>query len=116
MRTWHVCVSVCASLIVAALHSTVKPGAEIGITFSSGGFSNYFRQPAYQTAAVTTFLSRHNTAPTKLFNSSGRAFPDVAAAGWNFQYVINGNLGHVGGTSAASPAFAGVPLRHRSNE
>ena len=33
---------------------------------------------------------------------------DVSAVGWNFQYVINGVVGHVGGTSASSPTFAAV--------
>jgi len=88
--------------------SSVKRGAEQGVTFSSGGFSNFFASPSYQSAAVQTYLKKHNVVPKNLFNASGRAFPDVSAAGVNFQYVINGKVGHVGGTSAASPAFAAV--------
>jgi len=87
---------------------TPTPGAEVGIHFSSGGFSNTFGRPSYQSQVVETFLAKHNTAPKNLFNQSGRAFPDVSAVGWNFQYVINGKVGSVGGTSASSPTFAAV--------
>lgn len=47
------------------------------------------------------------TSPS-VFNATGRGFPDVSAVGWEFQYVNNGVVGHVGGTSASSPTFAAV--------
>ncbi|KAJ3875541.1 peptidase S8/S53 domain-containing protein [Lentinula edodes] len=36
-----------------------------------------------------------------------QAFPDVAAQADNFQVIIGGQTGLIGGTSAASPTFAG---------
>lgn len=57
---------------------------------SSGGFSNYFAQPAYQTDAVKTYLGQHDPgypayvvdatasnigAGGGLYNRAGRAFP-----------------------------------------
>eukprot|EP01051_Picozoa_sp_SAG22_P001589 SAG22_NODE_64_length_23238_cov_83.185566_2_plen_276_part_00 len=104
-------VSVGATTFTGA-QSTVQPGAEVGIHFSSGGFSTHFARPRYQDKAVSAFLSTCAAdktcppAPGPLYNNSGRGFPDVAAVGWNLEYVINGKVGHVGGTSASSPVFA----------
>lgn len=75
---------------------------------SSGGFSTYFDRPAWQDAPVENFLDNHNKVPTTWFNSSGRAFPDVSALGAGFQIVYNGKLVSIGGTSAATPTFAGI--------
>jgi tripeptidyl-peptidase I len=41
-------------------------------------------------------------------SSNGRAIPDVAAQGVRFQVFIGGTLHLVSGTSASSPAFAGI--------
>lgn len=82
-------------------------GAEVGITFSSGGFSNHFAAPSFQSAAVERFL-KGCTVPRELFNASGRAFPDVSAVGNGFQIVVNGKVVPVGGTSASSPTFGAV--------
>ncbi|KAJ7058549.1 subtilisin-like protein [Mycena amicta] len=82
--------------------------SEIGAAFSSGGFSNYFKAPAYQKGAVDTYISNLNGAYSGLFNTTGRGFPDVSAEGVNF-VVISGNFtGLVSGTSASSPVFASV--------
>jgi tripeptidyl-peptidase-1 len=61
----------------------------------------------YCRVAVDKFLEGC-TVPEHLYNKSGRGFPDVSAVGWNFEYVVNGVVGHVGGTSASSPTFAAV--------
>ncbi len=57
---------------------------------STGGFSNYFARPKYQTNAVETYLEKHNPgypsyvadatvsnigAGGGLYNRAGRAFP-----------------------------------------
>ena len=88
-------------------------GTEVGIGFSSGGFSNTFAQPSYQKAAVAAFLAQSSVS-RKLFNASGRAFPDVSAVGDEFQIIINGVWSPVGGTSASSPTFAAVLSRINS--
>ena len=82
-------------------------GAEVGVPFSSGGFSDVFPRPSYQEGAVEAFLKQTPVAPA-LFNSSGRGFPDVSAVGVKYQIVINGKVGGASGTSASCPAFAGV--------
>jgi tripeptidyl-peptidase-1 len=80
---------------------------------SSGGFSNIFSQPSWQTDAVTTFLATASAAgslpDTSLFDSSGRGFPDISAQSVNFPVVANGvTLATVAGTSCASPTASGV--------
>jgi hypothetical protein len=46
---------------------------------SSGGFSNYFTQPKYQKDAVAGYLAQGGLPTASYYNTSGRAFPDVAA-------------------------------------
>ena len=81
---------------------------ETAATFSSGGFSNLFARPSYQTAAVTKYLTALGTINAGKFNTSGRAFPDVSAQAENVQIVVDGEIVEVSGTSCASPIFASV--------
>jgi len=82
---------------------------EVGVTFSSGGFSNYFVQPSYQSTAVKQYLSSVSTLPpSSSFNSSGRGFPDISAFSTSFDIVIDGINTLVDGTSCASPTAAGI--------
>ncbi|KAJ7111425.1 family S53 protease-like protein [Mycena epipterygia] len=88
-------------------------GATGGITetaasFSSGGFSNYFPIPGYQSADVTTYLNTLGTTNSGKFNRSGRGFPDVSAQGENFEIAWDAELGTVKGTSCSSPTFAAI--------
>lgn len=79
---------------------------EIGIDFSSGGFSNYFSRPSYQDKAVSLYLSSATLPPQSYWNATGRAFPDLAIIGNKFQVVQGGRVIPVGGTSASTPTFA----------
>lgn len=92
-------------------HITPTPGTEVGIGFSSGGFSNQFTQPNYQQAAVAKFLAGKRLPPSSMYNASGRGFPDVSAIGDEFQCTFNNKTSYVGGTSASSPTFAAVLSR-----
>ncbi|KAI0079096.1 subtilisin-like protein [Panus rudis PR-1116 ss-1] len=93
---------------VTTVGGTIRVNPEVAVSFSGGGFSNYFAQPSYQSTAVSNFLARLGTTNAGLFNKTGRAYPDVAAQGQNFQVVLGGRVISVGGTSASSPTFAGV--------
>jgi len=94
---------------VTTVGGTTGLSPEQAVAFSGGGFSNYFSQPSYQSQAVTTFLGTlGNGTYAGLYNPSGRAYPDVAAHGVNFQVVVGDKIYSVGGTSASSPAFASV--------
>jgi tripeptidyl-peptidase-1 len=110
---------------VTAVGGTYKV-PEVAISFSGGGFSNYFAQPSYQSAAVANYLKTFTSYSTYfnkyvgLFSFSspiqyspgehrtGRAYPDIAAQADNFQVYISGYVNSVAGTSAASPTAAAV--------
>jgi len=81
---------------------------ETGATLSAGGFSNDFDMPSYQSSAVEGYLNSGVTLPPQEYNSSGRAYPDVAAAGMNVQIIHKGKDEAVDGTSCAAPIFAGI--------
>ncbi|RPD61263.1 subtilisin-like protein [Lentinus tigrinus ALCF2SS1-6] len=88
-------------------------GSTQGITetaadFSSGGFSNIFARPSYQDDAVAAYLTKLGNTNAGLFNTQGRAFPDVSAQGVNFVVDVGGQGQGVSGTSASSPTFASV--------
>lgn len=85
-----------------------QTGAEIGVSFSSGGFSNYFARPSFQDDAVNAYLSGPSVPPSSYFNSSGRGFPDVAAIGTGFVVFTKGRSNPVGGTSASTPTFGSM--------
>jgi len=84
---------------------------------SGGGFSTIFPQPSYQSSHVQSYLTTSQMTPgtgvpyfptSSMFTSSGRAIPDVAIAGNNYQVIIGGRAYTVSGTSASAPVFAGI--------
>lgn len=77
-----------------------------GTITTGGGFSTHYDQPDYQASAVATFLSRDSSAASGY--ASGRAYPDVAMAGFNYPTVIGGSTYLVSGTSASAPVVAGM--------
>ncbi|KAF9013555.1 subtilisin-like protein [Hymenopellis radicata] len=93
---------------VTAVGGTVRVNPEVAVDFSGGGFSRYFTTPDYQAQAVANFVSGLGDTYTGLYNTSGRAYPDVAAQGSGFRVVISGTVNSVGGTSASCPTVAGI--------
>ncbi|XP_061845816.1 tripeptidyl-peptidase 1 [Colius striatus] len=84
--------------------------AEVTDYISGGGFSNVFPRPSYQAAAVGRFLrSASKLPPSSYYNSSGRAYPDLAALSDNYWVVTNRiPLPWVSGTSASTPVVGGM--------
>lgn len=78
------------------------------IITTGGGFSNLFAQPSWQSSSVQNFLNTGNLPPQNLFNSTGRAYPDVSALGNAYHVVIGGQDYQVSGTSASSPVFCAM--------
>ncbi|PYH97142.1 subtilisin-like protein [Aspergillus ellipticus CBS 707.79] len=93
---------------VTAVGATSKTAPEQAVSFSSGGFSDYWSRPSYQDAAVSAYLDKLGSRFSGLFNSSGRAFPDVAAQGQNYAVYDKGHLGQFDGTSCSAPTFSAV--------
>jgi tripeptidyl-peptidase-1 len=82
---------------------------EQGESFSSGGFSNYFSVPEYQSNATTAYIATLNGQYEGLYNASGRGIPDVAVYGSRFETENNNvSSGHHSGTSASTPVFASM--------
>ncbi|KAI1272373.1 protease s8 tripeptidyl peptidase [Xylaria sp. FL0933] len=88
---------------------------------SSGGFSNIFPIPAYQSKAVKHFFDTanppypyyyngdwQNATNGGIYNRNGHGIPDVAANGWNYPGWYNGSFGISGGTSMSAPIFASL--------
>ncbi|KDQ10573.1 hypothetical protein BOTBODRAFT_115655 [Botryobasidium botryosum FD-172 SS1] len=82
--------------------------AEVAVSFTGGGFSNYFPRPNYQRKAVEAYLKTIGSEYAGLYNITGRAYPDVAALGTHFRYIYKGKDEDFDGTSAAAPTFASV--------
>ena len=93
---------------MTSVGSTQGINPETAAPFTSGGFSNIFAQPDYQSGAVAAFLSALGNTNAGRFNAQGRAFPDVSTQGVQFLIDVGGQVGGVDGTSASSPTFASV--------
>lgn len=102
----------------------VNTDSEVAVTRfgSGGGFSNIYKIPSYQSAAVNTYLTQH-TPPYKaysgndnqnigarggIYNDAGRGYPDVSAVGDNIVIFNKGLPTLIGGTSASAPVFAAI--------
>lgn len=79
---------------------------EVAASFSSGGFSNIFARPSYQSAAVSAYLTKLGSTNSGKFNTTGRGFPDIAAQGVDVEIVDGGETGTVDGTSCAVSSFS----------
>jgi tripeptidyl-peptidase-1 len=62
--------------------------------YSSGsGFSDYFTRPKYQDKVVPKYIKALGDQYKGLYNTTGRAYPDLAAQGLYFAYFWNGTEG-----------------------
>ena len=52
---------------VTTVGGTTGISPETAVSFSGGGFSNYFAQPSYQSSAVSTFLTALGNTNSGLF-------------------------------------------------
>ncbi|KAI0366839.1 subtilisin-like protein [Pilatotrama ljubarskyi] len=93
---------------ITAVGSTQGISPETAAQFSAGGFSNIFPRPDYQSDAVDGFLKTLGNTNAGLFNTTGRAYPDVSTQGVQFVIEVDGQLQAVDGTSASSPTFASI--------
>ncbi|RPD57829.1 family S53 protease [Lentinus tigrinus ALCF2SS1-7] len=81
---------------------------EVVAPFSSGGFSNIFARPDYQSSAVSSYLAALGSTNSGLYNTTGRGFPDVSAQALNYLIRESGAWELVLGTSASTPTFASI--------
>merc|ERR1712194_179503 len=87
----------------------LQTGTESGWTGSGGGFSAVFGRQSFQDKTVAAYMKSASLPDSALYNMSGRAVPDVSALATNYQVFSGGSAqGTLTGTSAATPAFAGM--------
>lgn len=81
-----------------------------GSITTGGGFSTVFTAPSYQKSAVSNYFNGLTAAqkPATGYVATGRGYPDVAMAGFNYEVVIGGKTYKLSGTSASSPVVAGI--------
>jgi len=111
-----------ASFPASAVYVTAVGGVEggdLGNTdtgetaweFSGGGFSIYFDEPEWQTAAVSSYLSQEGEVamPSEgRYLAGKRGYPDISAQSVDYVIAVNGDWYLVSGTSASCPAIAGM--------
>ncbi|TRY59671.1 hypothetical protein DNTS_027407 [Danionella cerebrum] len=87
-----------------------KLSNEVTDYISGGGFSNIFPMPDYQADAVGGYLNNTQSLPPETyFNTSGRAYPDMAALSDNYWVVSNRvPIPWISGTSASTPVVGGI--------
>ena len=99
------------SPFVTSVGASTGQAPETAASFSSGGFTNYWSQPSYQSAAVSAYVNNYgaSTLPAaNLWNQTGRGFPDVSAQGTNFPVYVSGWAQPVDGTSCSAPTFSAI--------
>ncbi|KAG5994199.1 hypothetical protein E4U54_003161 [Claviceps lovelessii] len=79
-----------------------------GAVFSTGGFSDVFRRPAWQMEAVNGYVKALKGHLHGYYNPRMRATPDVSVVGTMFDIVMNGQDTFVQGTSASTPVMAAM--------
>lgn len=98
-----------ASPWVTAVGGTAPGVHDSAAGLSSGGFSNRWARPSWQTAAVAKYKSSAKLPNASKWNQTGRGFPDISAQAENFVVVSNRiPLPGVAGTSCAAPTASGV--------
>ncbi|KAF8142598.1 family S53 protease-like protein [Mycena galopus ATCC 62051] len=93
---------------VTSVGATQGFAPEKAVNLSSGGFSNFFPTPGYQTSAVSGFLKTLPSDFAGIFNVTGRGYPDVSTQGLNFFSIVDQTVAIQSGTSASSPTFASI--------
>ncbi|KAJ3529606.1 hypothetical protein NM688_g7833 [Phlebia brevispora] len=96
--------------------TTIQAGGlyQVAAGFSGGGFSNVFTSMndfKWQKNAVEGYLQRLNRLHPEyegLFQSKGRAYPDVSAIGTNVAFDYRNQARMADGTSFSAPIFASI--------
>lgn len=75
---------------------------------TGGGFSLFQSQPIYQSNLVQQYVQSEYAPPKQFFDGTKRGYPDIALNGHNYVVVLQREIKPIGGTSASSPALAGM--------
>ncbi|KAJ3493921.1 hypothetical protein NLG97_g4417 [Lecanicillium saksenae] len=78
------------------------------VTSAGGGYSQHFTAPDYNANVTAAYAQSVDPATQQMFNAGNRGFPDISLVSALYPTVINGKVGQLLGTSASSPAIAGM--------
>ncbi|KAF7377283.1 Family S53 protease-like protein [Mycena sanguinolenta] len=110
---------------VTSVGATVNFAPETAESFSSGGFSDVFPMPSYQSAQVATYLETLPSDFPGIFNASGRGFPRRRISGGlvrthNTGLANKPVLGFLNpwlyANAAAAGAFTDITIGHNSGD
>lgn len=101
---------ICAQTGACVESSSIEVGCSSlqSLITSGGGFSNNFGRPAWQEPYVQRYFQSTIPPETRLFNQTGRGYPDVAIVGTNYGLYFSGFFLPTDGTSASTPVMAGI--------
>jgi len=79
-----------------------------GIVTTGGGFSTKFSAPSYQQSTIAAYFAGLSAEqqPVSGYSTTGRGYPDISMAGYNYEVVVAGQVYAVSGTSASAPVIA----------
>lgn len=83
---------------VTAVGGVESNNPERAVSFSSGGFSEYWEAPSWQRKDIKKYLDNNGKEFVKYFNKKGRGFPDVAAQAQNTPIMNHGDKQLAAGT------------------
>lgn len=93
---------------VTAVGGTSGTNPERAASLSSGGFSNYYSAPDYQSNKTAAYVQGLGSKYNGYYNPKGRGIPDVSAQAESYVIVINNFNSYVSGTSCSAPVFASI--------
>ncbi|KAH7171308.1 peptidase S8/S53 domain-containing protein [Dactylonectria macrodidyma] len=79
-----------------------------GAEYSGGGFSQYFKRPSWQDAAVSSYVTELDGFMSGYYDPNFRALPDISAVGSSFMVKQAGQTRVLRGTSASTPVIAAM--------
>lgn len=81
---------------------------EASFIVSGAGFSNHFGRPKYQEEAVSAYVKKLGSDFKGLYNTSGRAYPDISGQGSRYKIAVGGEFAAISGTSASTPLLSSI--------
>ncbi|KAJ6583043.1 peptidase S8/S53 domain-containing protein [Mycena vulgaris] len=99
---------------VGATEFTTDETEETASSFSGGGFSDFFKRPKYQDAAIKGYLKSGDIQNTG-FNASGRAVPDVSAIS-QVDFIVVGEVVNFASSTDFSAAIFSSIVAQLNNE
>ncbi|KAJ6786611.1 hypothetical protein PWT90_08199 [Aphanocladium album] len=100
--------STCPYALAVGAVTNAAEAPPVAADFSTGGFSQYFKQPEWQKEAVGEYIGQIGGHMKGYYEPKNRAIPDISAVGSNVLVVTKGRPAALQGTSASTPMIAAM--------